>query len=74
MPDTYAGAAEHFDLITKPFWAAVSPAHPVVPLLQDRPAPKSGALAYVCRGMVCSRPVADEAGLLAELQGRPAQD
>lgn len=26
MPDTYSGAAEHFDLITKPFWAAVSPA------------------------------------------------
>ncbi|NKX53253.1 thioredoxin domain-containing protein [Arthrobacter mobilis] len=40
----------------------------VVPLLQDRPAPETGALAYVCRGMVCARPVADEAGLLAQLR------
>ena len=34
-----------------------------VPLLQDRPAPTSGALAYLCRGMVCNRPAADPAEL-----------
>ncbi len=28
-----------------------------VPLLKDRPAPASAALAYVCRGFVCDRPI-----------------
>ncbi|WP_336710983.1 thioredoxin domain-containing protein [Arthrobacter sp. USHLN218] len=38
-----------------------------VPLLRGKPAPDSGALAYVCRGMVCRRPVATVDGLIAEL-------
>ncbi|MCQ1957196.1 thioredoxin domain-containing protein [Arthrobacter sp. zg-Y826] len=37
-----------------------------VPLLRDRPAPDGGALAYLCRGMVCSRPVADPEELAAQ--------
>ena len=41
----------------------------VVPLLADKPVPEDGALAYVCRGMVCRRPVATAAALLAELGG-----
>jgi uncharacterized protein YyaL (SSP411 family) len=40
-----------------------------VPLLADRPAPAEGALAYVCRGMVCRRPVGSVEELLAELAG-----
>jgi uncharacterized protein YyaL (SSP411 family) len=47
---------------------AGGPADTAVPLLRGRPAPDTGALAYVCRGMVCGRPVADEAGLLAALK------
>ncbi|GLB65641.1 thioredoxin domain-containing protein [Arthrobacter mangrovi] len=38
-----------------------------VPLLMGKSAPESGALAYVCRGMVCRRPVATVDELLAEL-------
>jgi len=38
-----------------------------VPLLEDKPAPESGALAYVCRGMVCRRPVSTADELVAEL-------
>ncbi|UNK45029.1 thioredoxin domain-containing protein [Arthrobacter sulfonylureivorans] len=37
------------------------------PLLADKPVPADGALAYVCRGMVCRRPVATAAALLEEL-------
>ncbi|MCG2620616.1 thioredoxin domain-containing protein [Arthrobacter sp. I2-34] len=44
-----------------------------VPLLRDRPVPDHGALAYVCRGMVCQRPVADEAALRAALAPAPPQ-
>ncbi|MCQ1954320.1 thioredoxin domain-containing protein [Arthrobacter sp. zg-Y238] len=39
-----------------------------VPLLRDRPAPDGGALAYLCRGMVCSRPVADPEELAAQFR------
>ncbi len=39
------------------------------PLLADKPVPAAGVLAYVCRGMVCRRPVATPAALLAELGG-----
>jgi uncharacterized protein len=38
-----------------------------VPLLKDKPAPGSGALAYVCRGRVCRRPVSTVDELVAEL-------
>ncbi|MGM0929848.1 MAG: thioredoxin domain-containing protein [Actinomycetota bacterium] len=37
------------------------------PLLADKPVPADGALAFVCRGMVCRRPVATVAALLTEL-------
>ncbi|MCQ2001681.1 thioredoxin domain-containing protein [Arthrobacter zhaoxinii] len=40
-----------------------------VPLLRNRPAPDGGALAYMCRGMVCSRPVADPQELAAQFRG-----
>ncbi|NKX50980.1 thioredoxin domain-containing protein, partial [Arthrobacter deserti] len=46
---------------------AAAPDDTAVPLLRNRPAPDAGALAYVCRGMVCRRPVADAASLVAEL-------
>ena len=42
-----------------------------VPLLQDRPAPEGSALAYLCRGMVCSRPVADPQELAAQFSELP---
>ncbi|WP_427016670.1 thioredoxin domain-containing protein [Pseudarthrobacter sp. P1] len=43
------------------------------PLLAGRgPAPDGGPLAYVCRGMVCRRPVGTVADLLAELKAGPA--
>jgi uncharacterized protein len=38
-----------------------------VPLLRDKPAPESGALAYVCRGMVCRHPVSTVDELAAQL-------
>jgi len=44
-------------------------AETVVPLLVDRPAPAEGALAYVCRGMMCRRPVGTAEELVAELAG-----
>ncbi|NMR28301.1 thioredoxin domain-containing protein [Crystallibacter degradans] len=44
-------------------------AESVVPLLAGRPAPAEGALAYVCRGMVCRRPVGSVEELVAELAG-----
>jgi uncharacterized protein YyaL (SSP411 family) len=37
------------------------------PLLAGKPVPADGALAYVCRGMVCRRPVATAPALLTEL-------
>jgi SAM-dependent methyltransferase len=38
MPDSYAGAAEHFDLITKPYWSAIGPAlHEVLIQAGDGP-------------------------------------
>ncbi|MDX8055697.1 class I SAM-dependent methyltransferase [Lentzea sp. BCCO 10_0798] len=38
MPDSYAGAAEHFDLITKPYWSAIGPAlHAVLRQAGDGP-------------------------------------
>ncbi|MCC3302876.1 thioredoxin domain-containing protein [Arthrobacter sp. zg-Y895] len=37
-----------------------------VPLLRDRPAPDGGALAYLCRGMACNRPVSDPEDLAAQ--------
>lgn len=37
------------------------------PLLADKPVPADGALAYVCHGMVCRRPVPTAAALLREL-------
>ncbi|MCC3272908.1 thioredoxin domain-containing protein [Arthrobacter zhangbolii] len=39
-----------------------------VPLLRNRQAPDGGALAYLCQGMVCSRPVSDPAELTAQFQ------
>ena len=38
---------------------------PAVPLLRDRPAPEGSAMAYLCRGMVCDRPVSDPRELTA---------
>ncbi|WP_045313410.1 class I SAM-dependent methyltransferase [Lentzea aerocolonigenes] len=38
MPDSYAGAAEHFDLITKPYWSAIGPAlHAILRQAGDGP-------------------------------------
>ncbi|EMY32970.1 hypothetical protein D477_017479 [Arthrobacter crystallopoietes BAB-32] len=39
-----------------------------VPLLENRPGPEGGAFAYVCRRMVCRRPVATVEELVAELR------
>ncbi|MCC9146092.1 MULTISPECIES: thioredoxin domain-containing protein [unclassified Arthrobacter] len=40
-----------------------------VPLLRGRTAPDGGALAYLCRGMVCSRPAADPQELVEQFRG-----
>ena len=39
-----------------------------VPLLRNRHAPDGEAMAYLCRGMVCSRPVSDPAELAAQFR------
>ncbi|MDK1328531.1 thioredoxin domain-containing protein [Arthrobacter sp. zg-Y1143] len=41
-----------------------------VPLLRDRGAPEGSALAYLCRGMVCSRPVSDPEALAEQFGNR----
>ncbi|KAD3515193.1 DUF255 domain-containing protein [Arthrobacter yangruifuii] len=43
-----------------------------VPLLRGRSAPEGGALAYLCRGMVCSRPVSDPLELAAQFRAADA--
>jgi uncharacterized protein YyaL (SSP411 family) len=46
---------------------SAGPDEPGVPLLADRPLVDGRAAAYVCRGMVCQRPVTEVADLLASL-------
>ncbi|MET8763275.1 class I SAM-dependent methyltransferase [Lentzea sp. NPDC004782] len=56
MPDTYAGAAEHFDLITKPHWSALGPA-----LLAALKNAGDGPVADIGAGTGLSLPVIAEA-------------
>jgi uncharacterized protein YyaL (SSP411 family) len=45
------------------------PDAPDQPLLADRPLAAGGAAAYVCRGMVCDRPVTSVDDLVGALRG-----
>ena len=44
-------------------------ARELVPLLEGRDAPKTGAIAYVCEHYACQAPTRDSAELARQLQG-----
>ncbi|MDQ0856428.1 uncharacterized protein YyaL (SSP411 family) [Arthrobacter sp. V4I6] len=81
-PDTPERAALHRELLLAPSPGLViavqdtADAEPSVPLLRDRePAPDGSPQVFLCRGMVCERPVGSAGAVrerLAAMAGRPS--